>query len=131
MKISHGNITYLISIKQVKHVLPIQCLRTLYYSLIHSHISYGIVTWGSASQSALRHSILLQKRAIRIINNASFNSHTEPLFRSSKIMKITDMYEYQSALFIFDFIHDKLPASFRTTFRFNRDVQDNSLNPSI
>ena len=110
----------LFSIKQVKHVLPIQCLKTLYYSLIHSHISYGIVIWGSARQSALRHTILLQKRAIRIINNANFNSHTEPLFRSSNIMKITDMFDYQSALFIFDFIHDKLPASFRTTFRFNR-----------
>ncbi len=31
----------LFSIKQVKHVLPIDSLRTLYYSLIYSHFSYG------------------------------------------------------------------------------------------
>jgi hypothetical protein len=30
----------LFSLKQVKHFLPKQCMKTLYYSLIHSHLSY-------------------------------------------------------------------------------------------
>ena len=35
----------LFSIKQVKHVLPLDSLRTLYYALIHPHLCYGITPW--------------------------------------------------------------------------------------
>ena len=37
--------------------------------------------------------LLLQKRAIRAINKAKYNSHTEPLFKRSKILKLNDLYE--------------------------------------
>ena len=36
----------LFSLKQVKRVLPTECLKTLYYALVHSHLSYGIIAWG-------------------------------------------------------------------------------------
>ena len=39
----------LFSINQVKHILPKDCLRTLYYSLIHSHLSYGLLAWGNCN----------------------------------------------------------------------------------
>lgn len=112
----------LFSIKQVKNILPKQCLRTLYYSLIHSHLSYGILAWGNATQSALRQTSLLQKRAIRLINNANYNSHTDPLFRGSRVMKLSDLVEYQAALFAFDFKAHNLPVSFNESYTFNRDL---------
>jgi hypothetical protein len=112
----------LFAIKQVKKVLPYNCLKTLYYSLIHSHLSYGILAWGNAAQSNLQHTIILQKRALRIIHNAKFNSHTDPLFQHSRVLKLHDIYEYQSVLFIFDLINGKLPPSFDTVFTFNKDI---------
>ena len=112
----------LFSIKQVKNVLPKQCLKTLYYSLIHSHLSYGILVWGNATQSALRQTTLLQKRAIRLINKAKYNSHTDPLFRISHVMKLNDLMEYEATLFAFDFKTKKLPVSFNDIFMFNRDM---------
>ena len=51
-----------------------------------------------------KHYTVLQKRAIRSINNAKLNSHAEPLFKATSIMKITDQYIFQSTLFVFDFI---------------------------
>jgi len=84
----------LFSLKQVNHFLPKQCMKTLYYSLIHSHLSYGSLVWGNATQSALREAILLQKPAIRLINNTKYNSQTEPLFRSSRILELADLVEY-------------------------------------
>jgi len=82
----------LFAIKQVKQVQPYSCLKTLYYSLIHSHLSYGILAWGNAAQSILHHTIILQKRALRIIRNAKSNSHTDPLFRHSRVLKLHDIY---------------------------------------
>ena len=61
----------LFSIKQVKKLLPLESLKTLYHSLVNTHLSYGILVWGHASQSILRPIILSQKRAIRMTNNAN------------------------------------------------------------
>jgi len=94
----------------------------LYYSLIHSHLSYGILTWGAANLSVLHQTTLLQKRAISVIHNAKYNSHTDLLFRSSLVFMLPDIFEYHSVLFTFDFINNKLPTSFNSVFKFNRDV---------
>ena len=108
----------LFAIKQVKHVLPYDILRTLYLALIHPHISYGILAWGSANASTLHPIKILQKRAIRYIHNSAYNSHTGPMFKTSKIMKIDDLYEYQAALFMFDYTKHILPDSFESVFKF-------------
>ncbi len=71
----------LFMLKQVKHLLPINSLKTLYNYMIHPYITYGIIAWGSANASDLKRTFLLQKRAIRTINKAPYNGHTDPLFR--------------------------------------------------
>ena len=83
------------AIKQVKHFLPYDSLRTIYYALIHPHLSYGILAWGNAKDSILKKTILLQKRALRYIHNSGYNSHTDPLFQHSGILKLRDLYEFQ------------------------------------
>ena len=97
-------------------------MKTLYYSLIHSHLSYGNLVWGNATQSALRQTILLQKPALRLINNAKYNSHTDPRFHSSCILKLADWVEYQAAPLAFDLNTKKLQILFNDIFTFNRDL---------
>jgi hypothetical protein len=87
----------LFSIKQVKHVLPIECLKTLYYSLINSHFSYGILAWGNADKTTLKRSIMLQKSAIRVINRKSYNSHT-PCLRHQIFDPASRVSSYRSRL---------------------------------
>ena len=99
------------AIKQVTNLLPGSLLRKLYFALVHPHLNYGILSWGNAGQ-LLRKTITLQKRAIRSINKATYNSHTDPLVRSSQILKVPDLYIYQSTLFMFDYVNKNLPSSF-------------------
>ena len=61
----------LLSIKQLKNTLPVESLRKLYFALVHPHLNYGIIAWINTDN-------ILQKRAIRIIIKAAFNSHTDP-----------------------------------------------------
>jgi hypothetical protein len=111
------------SIKQLKHVFPCNNLRTLYFALIHPHISYGILAWGKASPTILKKTEILQKRAVRMINKKAYNSHTDPLYKSSEILKITDLYEHQVNLFMYDFYHKLLPISFHSVFKYNHEIQ--------
>ena len=69
----------LFSIKQVKQILHLHCLRTLYDALIQPHLSYGIIAWGNSDP--IHKTNQLQKRALRVIHNAPYNSHTDPKFR--------------------------------------------------
>ena len=93
--------------------------------MIHSHLTYGIIAWGNAGQGIIHKTITLQKRVILTIHSAGYNSHTDPLFSKSNILKFADLYEYQCALFMFDYTHNKLPNSFCSKFPFNRDIQTN------
>ncbi len=111
-------------IKQVKNFLPMECLRTLYFAIVHPHLTYGILAWGNASSSALQKTTILQKRAIRTIHRSNYNSHTEPLFKSSGILKVKDLYESQVALFMHDYVCKKLPSSFDNTFKHNYEIQE-------
>ena len=116
-------------IKQVKNLLPLDCLRTLYFALYHHHLSYGITAWGNASQVALKKTNILQKRAKRTICRANYmyNSHTEPLFKKCNIMKLREQYEYEAAILMYKFVHNKLPLSFKHIFKFHYEVQSSHL----
>ena len=50
----------------------------------------------------------MQKKAIRYIHNASYNSHAEPLFKTYNILKLQDQYEYETLLFMHKYNRDVL-----------------------
>ena len=53
-------------ISQVKRILPIESLRTLYFAMIHPHISYNIMTWADVTNLDKAKLNKLQKRAIEL-----------------------------------------------------------------
>ena len=67
--------------------------------------------------------MILQKRAIRIINGKNYNSHTDPLFKKSGILKIDDQFEFEVLLFIYDYLNNKLPSSFQGKFKYNHEMR--------
>ena len=54
----------------------------------------------------------LQKRAVRIINNKIYRSHTDPILKSENILKIADIHKLHVSLFVYDYHHNTLPKSF-------------------
>ena len=54
-------------ISKLKQVLPASALQTLYYSMIHPHLLYGIIYWGSTLKTYLGKLSVLQNKALRII----------------------------------------------------------------
>ena len=83
-KISHSN--YIIN--KVKHILPKSSLPTIYLTIVQSHLNYGLHIWGSSN--SIDKVIVSQKKSLRIINNKTYNSHSEPLFKNSEILNVNE-----------------------------------------
>ena len=66
-----------------------ETMMILYKSLIASSLNYGLLLWGNVSHKVLT----LQKKAIRLISNSSYISHTNPLFIQHKLLKIGDLFK--------------------------------------
>ena len=72
-------------LNRLKTQLPSTALLTLYSSLTLPYLNYGLLAWGNAHQTSLDKILLLQKRAVRIICQANFLAHTNPLFFEKNI----------------------------------------------
>lgn len=102
-------------INKVKHLLPQETLKCLYYSLIHCHLTYGNLVWGNSNRIGKLE--LLQKKVIRAICNKPYRYHTDPLFKHERIPKIGDLFKLNVQLFMHDYKSDKLPKSFNSFFK--------------
>ena len=58
-------------LNKLKNILPTTVLKTIYYSLIQSHLLYGLFVWGN---DKIQNSRLgtLQKKAIRLISGKHY-----------------------------------------------------------
>ena len=103
--------------------MPIHVLKTIYYAHVHPHLTYCLPIWGSTYPSYLQSVFLLQKRAIRIIANHPYLAHTNPLFKSSNIIKFFDLVKLELASYMFknhnDPSFDRLLHNYNTRFRNN------------
>ena len=104
--------------------MPSKVLKQLYYNLIYSHLNYNVCCYASTYDIHLNKLYLLQKRVIRIINNASFYAHTDPLFFSNGILKIHDIHKLNIGLYMYV---NNMSAQFRRTHDYFTRGHDNLL----
>ena len=64
----------------------------------------------------------MQKKAVRIISVSKYNAHTDPIFKSLKLLKLEDILAPQQLKFYFKYTHNQLLNYF------NNSAADNSLN---
>ena len=75
------------------------------------HFHYCLLTWGSTIKTG--HKIhLLQKKALRLIDNSYYIAHTEPIFKKLHMVKIIDMFIIAVWKFYYKLMNDLLPPYF-------------------
>ena len=109
-----------------KMLLPSQCLRLLYFSLIHPYLTYGNVVWGSTHQTYLNKLVVLQKKAIRIATKSRYNDHTRPLFKKLFIPNLMDMNEIANCKLIFCCLTGTTPVSLQKIFHQNMQIHNHN-----
>ena len=106
--------------KKIKRYAPSNVLKTLYQSLVNSHLTYGIKCWGFAHNQVMP----IQKKAIRVMTNSKTNSHTSPLFKHNKILKVEDMFKLSCLKMHFKIEREVSAPIFRSIHTRNWEVHD-------
>ena len=83
----------------------------LYCSLFLPYMIYCIEVWASTSKSCIKQIFTIQKKAVRIICNASYRSHTHQLFLDKKIIKLHDLVNLRSCSLVYNAMYMLLPKN--------------------
>jgi hypothetical protein len=118
----------LFCINRAKHFLNKKSLITLYYALIHSHLTYCpiIVSCTTNKNITLIHKT--QKKAIRIVTGSRYNENTSPIFSELKILPYPKLIEYFKSLFMHSFVYGYAPPSFSNTWPLNANRAEHDHN---
>ena len=103
---------------------PEYILKSIYFSLFQSHISYGLLVWGNASNFLTEPIFKLQKKAIRVITNSDHQAKSGPLFKSTGILKLGDLFKHQLACLMWGYDHNLLPSSLDDLFQSVRNIHN-------
>ena len=90
---------------RLKNHPPVHILRLLYNSLVLPYLQNGILTSGFKIGRIEK----LQKRAVRIITCSKYNAHTEPLFKTLNLLKVSDMFTLNLLKIYYKYKNQSLP----------------------
>ena len=120
MKIFHGNLIDYLSVKlsranallfKIRNFVNSSILRTIYFAFFESHFNYCCLIW-SQNRNAINRLVIIQKKALRIMDFQPRNSHSSPLFKSSFILKLSDKVTLENTLFVSKSINNLLSSLF-------------------
>ena len=117
---------------KLKNFLDAKLLSNIYYSLVYSHLSYGIQVWGSACPTELTKIKTLQNKAVRIMTGKQYYQiygepavplpSADPLYKTLNILKFDDIFYLNISTFIFQTLDGKTPQIFDDWFTYVHDI---------
>ena len=104
---------------KIRHYVPTNTVRSLYYSFINPYIDYNLLNWGMAAPTNLNSVNQKIKKAVRIISFKKSDHHTDPLFKELEILPLEKSIELKYAKFMWRLHNNFLPDSLSKNFRSN------------
>ena len=79
---------------KMRRLISQDVLIVLYYGLVQSHLTYGLLARGSANKTNIQSLQVLQNKIIRTISGVRRNEHVanDILYTNPKILKIEELY---------------------------------------
>ena len=108
---------------KMRKYVSLKILRSIYFAIFDSYLSYCCLVWAQ-NCSTIQQILILQKKAVGIINFQPRNSHTGPLFKQNFILKFQDKICLENVLFVSKSLNNVTPSVFSTWFSFSSDQQN-------
>ncbi|KAJ8980516.1 hypothetical protein NQ317_007936 [Molorchus minor] len=100
-------------------------MKTIYHSLVESHLNYAILAWGSAQKTHLEPLEILQKRFLKYMLRKKITYSTESVYRDSKIFDARQLYYYNSNIQF----HIKKQPSLQSIHNYNTRKREQYKSP--
>lgn len=116
-------------LKKVSYLLPPQCLKSIYYSFIQSHLQYCITAWGSPKTPSSSLNSIVKRNSHKINKRAN----GLPQFNFTPL-NFNDIYRLECCKLAYNFVNNTIPTPLNNLFqlaathgRITRHSQQNSL----
>ena len=106
---------------KIRKFVDDKILRSIYFAIFESNLNNCSLVWAQ-NYNVINRLVIIQKKALRIMNYQPRNSHTSPLFRKAAVLKFKDKINLENILFISKSINNLLPSLFNNWFVFSSDT---------
>ena len=87
----------------IKRIKEVKVKKMVFDALINSHLNYGIQFWfPGGKRGDIKSLEKLHKAGVRMVAGARSKIHTEPVYKSMEILKLTSMAELATVTLTFD-----------------------------
>lgn len=82
-----------------KCLLPTRTKLILYYAFFQSCLNYCFLVWGNTTLSNIQKLLALQKKMLRLVINAPYDSPSRPIYAELRIIPVNKFFYYRVACF--------------------------------
>ena len=108
----------ILSVIKLRHFVPFETLKSIYYSLFHSHLLYAAIIWGQNIKRGSR-LCLLQKKTVRIMTFSNYDGHSAPLFARTGITFLPDFIFSLNVKLVHQALNKVTPVAVENTLNHN------------
>ena len=119
---------------KLKYIFLQKVMLQLYHALVYPFLSYGLIIWGSTYPTYIKRLKSLQNQAVRAVARCHYRDDVKPYYFKFNILQLDDLFKHEIAKFVYCYLTNKTPNSFRKYFcktlehssRVTRQSSDNS-----
>ena len=101
---------------KLRHYVPLETIRTIYFGIFESHLIYCCTVWGQRGNRSSDKIISLQNTALRIMTFSNYRASSKPLYNQLKILQFRQHVELQNILLVNASLNKMNPVSFSNIF---------------
>ena len=110
----------------VKRLLASEHLKSIYHTLVHPYINYGLILWGSANKTNTNKIQTTQNKSVRAITLSKYNETVRPIFKTLHILPVDSLYQLHISKFMYQFTKKNLPKPLLNLFTQNIDIHSHN-----
>ena len=108
-------------IAKLRHYVPRGTLLNIMKSFIDPYITYGICSWGQCAKKNLNRLLILQKRALRLINFSKSREHAVPFFIQARTLPLSFLYFERMCIMLHDIYNNNAPTNLNKLFKLSSE----------
>ena len=90
---------------KLRHCVDIDTLKNVYYSIVHSYVRYGLISWGTASSSMLSPLHTALHKVLRIMTFAPYgNIDLGPIYDFLNVLNLDQIFSFEVGKFCINLI---------------------------